>query len=47
MKSTLATLLELAGLASVSVGAFLIDVTFGLILTGIAVFALGYALERD
>jgi hypothetical protein len=47
MKSTFATLLELAGLASVSVGAFLVDVTFGLILTGCALFALGFALERD
>jgi hypothetical protein len=47
MRSTLATLLELAGLASASVGAFIIDVSFGFILTGVGLFAVGYALERD
>ena len=45
MRSTFATFLELAGIASAAVGAFLIDVTFGLILTGVALFALGYAME--
>ena len=45
MRSKLATCIELVGLASVSAGAWTVNVTVGLIVSGVALFAVGYALE--
>lgn len=42
----LATLLEVAGLASIAAGAFLFSMIVGMIVAGIALIVLGLALER-
>lgn len=45
MRSRLSTILEVAGLVAVSAGAFTVSVTVGLIVTGAAMFAVGFANE--
>lgn len=45
MRSRLSTILEVAGLVAVSVGAFTVSVTVGLVVAGVALFVVGYANE--
>jgi hypothetical protein len=41
----LSTLLELAGLVAVSSAAFLVSLPLGLLVAGVALFAVGWVLE--
>lgn len=45
MRSKLATILEVAGLVTVSVAAFTVGVTVGLVVTGAALLVVGYLVE--
>lgn len=45
MRSRLSTVLEVAGLVAVSIGAFTVSLTVGLVVTGAALFAVGFANE--
>jgi hypothetical protein len=45
MRSKLSTILEVAGLTAVSVGAFTVSATVGLIVAGAALFVVGFAVE--
>lgn len=46
MRPLLSTLLELIGAACVAVGAWIVDLRLGLLVTGVLLVALGFLLER-
>ena len=45
MRSVLATVLEVAGLAAASVGAFVFNTAVGFVVAGAALWLVGYQLE--
>jgi hypothetical protein len=47
MRSTLATILEVAGMASATAGAFIANTAAGFVVLGVCAFALGFQLEAD
>ena len=47
MRQVFAAVLEVAGLAAVSVGAFTISAAVGFIVSGIAAIGVGFFLERE